>query len=57
MFSTPVQLEVKQILTAKKENEVKLTMEQLHSLAASFLPVIREFYESERGKKVDTAAV
>lgn len=30
----------------------KLTREQLNSLAATFLPVIREFYESERGKKM-----
>lgn len=56
-------------MTEKKQKKIKLTKEQLNSLSAAFLPVIREFYESERGKKmweehlkkigkkVDTAAV
>lgn len=36
---------------ADKDNEIKLTDEQLNLLAASFLPVIRAFYASEEGKK------
>lgn len=56
-------------MTEKKEKKIKLTKEQINSLSAAFLPVIKEFYESERGKKmweehlknigkkVDTAAV
>lgn len=56
-------------MTEKKEKKIKLTKEQINSLSATFLPVIKEFYESERGKKmweehlknisnkVDTAAV
>lgn len=36
---------------ADKNNEIKLTDEQLDLLAASFLPAIRAFYASEEGKK------
>ncbi len=39
-------------MTEKKGKKIKLTKEQLNSLSAAFLPVIREFYESERGKKM-----
>lgn len=39
-------------MTEKKQKKIKLTKEQLNSLSAAFLPVIREFYESERGKKM-----
>ena len=35
-----------------KDNKIKLTDEQLRMLAASFLPVIREFYKTEQGKKL-----
>lgn len=39
-------------MTERKQKKIKLTKEQINSLSAAFLPVIREFYESERGKKM-----
>lgn len=56
-------------MTENKEDKITISDEQLDLLAASFFPVIRDFYKSDRGKKfweehlkkigkeVDTAAV
>ena len=35
-----------------KDNKIHIPDEQLELLAASFLPVIREFYKTEQGKKL-----
>ena len=34
------------------DNKIHIPDEQLRLLAASFLPVIREFYKTEQGKKL-----
>ena len=35
-----------------KDEKIHIPDEQLRMLAASFLPVIREFYKTEQGKKL-----
>lgn len=56
-------------MSEHKEDKIHISDEQLDLLAASFFPVIRDFYKSDRGKKfweehlkkigkeVDTAAM
>ena len=36
----------------EKQNKLVLSGEQLDALAQSLLPVMREFFSSERGKKI-----
>lgn len=38
-------------MSEHKEDKIKISNEQLELLAASFFPVIRDFYKSDRGKK------
>ena len=38
-------------MSERKEDKIIISDEQLELLAASFYPVIRDFYKSERGKK------
>lgn len=38
-------------MSEHKEDKIKISNEQLELLAASFFPVIRDFYKSDKGKK------
>ncbi len=38
-------------MSGHKENKINIPKEQLERLAASFFPVIKDFYRSDRGKK------
>ncbi len=38
-------------MSEHKEDKINISDEQLELLAASFFPVIRDFYKSDRGKK------